>query len=124
MLSFVASTPLVISTVIPWPFNVLSIFLGFAAYIFLKSLGALIFCQIFVKTTVRIETCVDWIITRWRSILVGTLLFVAVLIPGILLTFFIIGIPLLLYCLVAFQFFLIFLFQNIHVEIFLSIYDF
>ncbi|MBH51792.1 MAG: hypothetical protein CL785_01380 [Chloroflexi bacterium] len=113
MFSFVASTPLVISTVIPWPFNVLSIFLGFAAYVFLKSLGALIFCQIFVKTTVRIETCVDWIITRWRSILVGTLLFVAVLIPGILLSFFIIGIPLLLYCLVAFQFYIfIIIFQN------------
>ena len=43
----------------------------------------------------------------------GTLLFVAVLIPGILLTFFIIGIPLLLYCLVAFQFYIfIIIFQN------------
>lgn len=113
MLSFVASTPLVISTVIPWPFNVLSILIGFAAWLFLKSLGALIFCQIFLKTTVRIEVCVDWIITRWRSILLGTLLFVAVLIPVIFLSFFIIGIPLLLYCVVAFQFYIfIILFQN------------
>lgn len=113
MLSFVVSALFVISSVIPQPFNIVFVAIGCVAFVFLKSLGALVYCHDLLKISLNAELCINWIIARWRSLLIGTLLFISVLILGIVLSLFIIGLPLLLYCLIAFQFYIYaILFQN------------